>query len=225
MLATPGFQQLLQTNKFKSRVYALIIDEIHLLNSWGAGFRPLFQQIGFLRARFPSKTVLLGLTATLRRGKYKDSVFQFLGLDASKVHFIQRLNARPGVILRILTLRANTNTEHFPQLDWVLHEKGHVLIFCPSIWTGFQLAVYLWHLDPRSSIVNQTIRLFNSLNSTPYNLKTLQLLRENEHAKITIATDKLSVGVDIPNFEMVIIIDPVDLDDLWQKGGRVGCDF
>ena len=152
-------------------------------------------------------------------------MFQFLGLDASKVHFIQRLNARPGVILRILTLRANTNTEHFPQLDWVLHEKGHVLIFCPSIWTGFQLAVYLWHLDPRSSIVNQTIRLFNSLNSTPYNLKTLQLLRENEHAKITIATDKLSVGVDIPNFEMVVIIDPVDLDDLWQKGGRVGCDF
>lgn len=65
MLATPGFQQLLQTNKFKSRICALIIDEIHLLNSWGAGFRPHFQQIGFLRARFPSNTVLLGLTATL----------------------------------------------------------------------------------------------------------------------------------------------------------------
>lgn len=224
MLATPGFQQLLQTNKFKSRIYALVIDEIHLLNSWGASFRPLFQQIGFLRARFPSKTVLLGLTATLRRGKYKDSVFKFLGLDASKVHFIQRSNARPGVTLRIRTLRANTNTEHFPQLDWVLREKGHVLIFCPSIRTGFRLAVYLWHLDPRSAVVNQTIRLFNSLNSTSYNLKTLQILRENENAKITIATDKLSVGVDIPNFETVVVVDPVDLDDLWQKGGRVGRD-
>ena len=224
MLATPGFQQLLQTNKFKSRICALIIDEIHLLNSWGAGFRPHFQQIGFLRARFPSNTVLLGLTATLRKGKYKDNVFKFLGLDASKVHFIQRSNARPGVKLLIRTLRANTNTEHFPQLDWVLREKGHVLIFCPSIRTGFRLAVYLWHLDPRSAVVNQTIRLFNSLNSTSYNLKTLQLLRKNEHAKITIATDKLSVGVDIPNFETVVVVDPVDLDDLWQKGGWVGRD-
>jgi superfamily II DNA helicase RecQ len=62
---TPGFQQLLQTNKFKNRIYMLIIDEIHLLISWGAGFHPLFQQIGFLRARFPSDTVLVGLMATL----------------------------------------------------------------------------------------------------------------------------------------------------------------
>jgi superfamily II DNA helicase RecQ len=86
-----GFQQLLQTNRFKSRIYTytLVIDEIHLLNSWGAGFRPLFQQIGFFRARFPSNTVLLGLTATLRRGIYKANLFKFLGLDASKVHFIQ----------------------------------------------------------------------------------------------------------------------------------------
>ena len=91
MLATPGLHQLLQNNKFKSRIYALIVDEIHLLISWGAGFRPLFQQIGFLRARFPTGTTLLGLTATLRKGKYKDNVFKFLGLqDSLKVHYIQR---------------------------------------------------------------------------------------------------------------------------------------
>ena len=224
MLATSGFQQLLQTNKFKKRIYALIIDEIHLLISWGASFRPLFQQIGFLRARFPSDTVLLGLTATLRKNKFKESVFRFLGLQASKVHFIRRSNARPDVTLLIRTLRANTNTEHFPELDWVLREKGHALIFCPSIRTGFRLAVYLWHLDPKSAVVNQNIRLFNSLNSTEYNSKTLQLLQDNERAKITIATDKLSMGVDVPNFETVTVIDPIDLDDLWQKSGRVGRD-
>ena len=46
MLATPGFQQLLQTKRVKNRIYALIVNEIDLLNSWpgGAGFRPLFQQ-------------------------------------------------------------------------------------------------------------------------------------------------------------------------------------
>ena len=73
-LATPGLQQLLQTNKFKNRIYALIIDEIHLLISWGASFRRLFRQIAFLHARFPSDTILLGLTATLRMGKYTDSI-------------------------------------------------------------------------------------------------------------------------------------------------------
>ena len=53
------------------------------------------------------------------------------------------------------------------------------------------------------------MRLFNSLNSTAYNSKTLQLLQDNEHAKITIATDKLSVGVDVPNFETFTVLDPV----------------
>ena len=47
--------------------------------------------------------------ATLRKGKYTDSVFKFLGLQASKVYFIRH------VALLIRTLQANTNTEHFPE--------------------------------------------------------------------------------------------------------------
>ena len=97
MLATSGFQQLLQTNKFKNRIYTLIIDEIHLLISWKASFHPLFQQIVFLHAWFPSDTVLLGLTATLQKGKYTDSIFKFLCLQASKVYFIWWLNVHPDV--------------------------------------------------------------------------------------------------------------------------------
>ena len=37
----------------------------------------LFQQLGFLRARFPSDTVLLGLTATFWKDKYKDMCLIF----------------------------------------------------------------------------------------------------------------------------------------------------
>ena len=58
--------------------------------------------LGFLREQISSKTVLLGLTATLRRGKYKDNMLNFLGLDASKVHFIQRSNAGRGVISKVV---------------------------------------------------------------------------------------------------------------------------
>jgi len=74
MLSTPGFENLLQEKIFKQRVFGLIVDEIHLLNSWGAGFRPMFLQIGYIRAR--------------------DSVLKFLGLDREKIHLIQRSNAR-----------------------------------------------------------------------------------------------------------------------------------
>ncbi|RDB16714.1 ATP-dependent DNA helicase Q1 [Hypsizygus marmoreus] len=224
MLSTPGFQRLLDVKRFTDRVYALVVDEIHLLNTWGTGFRPEFRQIGFLRARFPTKTVFLGLTATLRKGKHTDAVCKFMGLHEGKYHFIRRSNARPDVQLIFRTLHAHKASERFPELDWVLRVKGKVLIFCASIRFGFRLAVYLWHLDPQSAILHNTIRLFNSLNSDNYNSTTLKLLEGNQASKITIATDKLSVGVDIADFQTVVIIDPRDLDDLWQKGGRVGRD-
>ena len=121
-------------------------------------------------------------------------------------------------------MRANQSSEHFPQLEWVLREKGKVLIFCPTIRTGFNLAVHLWHVDPKSAVLHQTIRLFNSLNETGYNTETFDLLRGSSSSKVTIATDKLSVGINIPDFETVVIIDPKDPDDLVQKGGRVGHD-
>lgn len=62
----------------------------------------------------------MGLTATLRKGRHTDSVLKFLGLDREKIHLIQRSNARHDVQISIRTIRANANTEHFPQLDWVL---------------------------------------------------------------------------------------------------------
>lgn len=114
------------------------------------------------------------------------------------------------------------SSEKFPQLDWILEAPGKILIFCPTIRYGFKLAVYLWHLDPRSALLHRNIRLFNSLNSPDYNHATISLLAGNIHSKITIATDKLSVGVDIPDFQTVIIIDPKNMDDMTQKGGRVG---
>ena len=52
MLSMPGFENLLQEKLFKQQVFGLIIDEIHLLNTWGAGFQPMFLQIGYIRARF-----------------------------------------------------------------------------------------------------------------------------------------------------------------------------
>ena len=224
MLSTQGFENMLQDKVFKERVIGLIIDEIHLLNTWGAGFRPTFLQIGYVHARFPTDTILMGLTATLRKGRHTDNVLKFLGLDHEKIHLIQRSNARHDVQIIIRTIHANANSEHFPQLDWILRAKENVLIFCTSIRVGFRLAVYLWHLDPKDAVLRNTIRLFNSLNSPAYNTKTLQLLQSNTAAKITISTDKLSVGIDVPNFETVVIIDPKDLDDLWQKGGKVGRD-
>lgn len=145
-----------------------------------------------------------------------------LGLIKGKYKFLRRSNARPEVQLIFRTLNASSASDRFPELDWVLTKPGKTLIFCSTIRFGFKLAVYLWYLDATNGVPNQTIWLFNSLNATEYNRQTLLLLNSTGTSKVTIATDKLSVGVDVSDFQTVVIIGPIDIDDLWQKGGRVG---
>jgi len=41
----------LDNETFSGRVYAMGVDEVHLLYFWGADFRPRFRQIGFVQAR------------------------------------------------------------------------------------------------------------------------------------------------------------------------------
>jgi hypothetical protein len=223
MLTSPGFGYLLESKTFQSRLCAIAVDEVHLLATWGDRFRPSFRQIGFMRPRFSRHIVMFALTATLQP-KHLPSICRQLGFHDGKYHLVRRSNARHNIQLIFRTLKATQATERFPQLDWVLKEPGKTLIFCPTIRFGFKLAIDLWHLDPQSAVRNNTIRLFNSLNSPTYNNQTLKLLEGNQQSRITIATDKLSVGVDISDFQTVIIIDPQDLDDLWQKAGRGGRD-
>ncbi|KAJ3506751.1 hypothetical protein NLJ89_g6696 [Agrocybe chaxingu] len=224
MLSSKGFEIILHSKIFQARLFAIAIDEVHLLNSWGTDFRPAFQQIAYMRARFQRRVILFAMTATLRKGKPMDSILGFLGFHSGGYDLHRRSNARPDIQLIFRTLNATQGSDRFPQLDWVLRETGKVLIFCPTIRFGFKLAVYFWYLDPRRAVLNQIIRLFNSLNSPEYNRQTLQLLEGTNKSTITIATDKLSVGVDVPDFQMVVIIEPKTLDDLWQKAGRVGRD-
>ncbi|KIM36099.1 hypothetical protein M413DRAFT_45619, partial [Hebeloma cylindrosporum] len=51
MLSTPGFGFLVDSKRFQARLYAIGIDEVHLLASWGETFRPAYRQIGYLRPR------------------------------------------------------------------------------------------------------------------------------------------------------------------------------
>ena len=214
MLATKELTALLSKPLFKKRLFALCVDEIYLLQRWGLSFHLAFLQIGHIRAQLPAKTIFIGLTATLAIGEPFKQVTTFLGLHERTYHLIRRSNARLDVWLLFRTLRSGRSSTVFPQFNWLLKESGHVLVFCPTISFVFKVAVYLWHLDPEGVISKQTIQLCNSLHSATYNSETLALLKGNRQSQLTITTDKLSVAT-------VVIIDPPDVDDLLQKGGRV----
>jgi superfamily II DNA helicase RecQ len=48
MLSTSGFGSLINCKIFQARLFAITVDEVHLLWTWGEEFRPAFCQIGFI---------------------------------------------------------------------------------------------------------------------------------------------------------------------------------
>ena len=68
-LKSKDYASALANPSFYRRIYALSVDEVHLLLTWGKSFRQPFRQIGLARSRLPDDTVLIALTATMRGGQ------------------------------------------------------------------------------------------------------------------------------------------------------------
>jgi superfamily II DNA helicase RecQ len=92
-LISDGFNGLLKDDSaFLCWVCLLVVDEAHILNTWGAAFRKVYRQIGWIRACLHD-VVLLALTATMRDRKPIENVCEFLGLHQGRFHLIRRSNA------------------------------------------------------------------------------------------------------------------------------------
>ncbi|KAI0746874.1 P-loop containing nucleoside triphosphate hydrolase protein [Daedaleopsis nitida] len=228
-LVSKGFEDLVKDSSFHQRIVAIGMDEAHLLNPWGLSFRKAFDQVGGTRTRFHPTPVLIALTATLRTGAPLQSVQTFLGLNPNRYHLIRRSNMRHDLRFLFRTMLSSPHAMTFPELDWVLTERRRVIIFCRTITVGFRVAVYLRvraELNDMPAVeVDQRVRMYNALNWDTYNIFTLDLMRSDGSSSwVTIATDTLSVGIDIATTDDVVLYDfelPPDTDSILQKAGRI----
>lgn len=225
-----NFSQLLTHESFLARVWVIGVDEIHLLDSWGASFRESFRQIGFVLARMPPSTVLIGVTATLVAGAPFTRVINFLGLEHLPYHKIHRSNIRKNLRLITQTLSMGITGLRFPNLDWLLQLPGRpkTLIFVKTIPLGDKIRTYLANCSQGSEeekIIR--FRTYSSLSCEDDNAETQRLmhLEGNSSTQFIIATDALIVGVDFRNVKYCVVIDAnQSLNDFMQKIGRIGCD-
>ncbi|KAJ3715175.1 P-loop containing nucleoside triphosphate hydrolase protein [Lentinula raphanica] len=223
-LKSEEFARALVNNTFFARLYALAVDEMHLLLTWGRSFRKPFQQIGLVRSRLPDGVVLMGLTATMRGGTALKNICQFLGLKSGEYHLIRRSNQRHDIQLVFQEITSPIEGSAFPELQWILRRNRKTVIFCHSISLGNCVHQFLYQCDKTLGgsplDVLSRIREYNSLSNT-YNEMTRMLMQSGD-CNIIIATSSLAVGVDIDNIEDVVVFgDPEDADQLLQMIGRI----
>ncbi|KAI1781695.1 P-loop containing nucleoside triphosphate hydrolase protein, partial [Ganoderma leucocontextum] len=228
-LSSKGFENLLLNTAFQRRVVALGVDEAHLLVTWGKSFRKKFEVIGPARVRFDFPPILIVLTATLRTGAHYHGVCTFLGLHHGHFHFIRRSNMRYDIRFLFRTVQSSSQGIRFPELDWLISEKRRVIVFCRTIAVSFRVAKYLMARVELSDCtdygtLDERIRMYTGLNWDSYDEQTLITVRSGAASWAVIATDTLSVGVDIIGTQDVVLYDfelPVDSDAILQKAGRI----
>ncbi|KAJ3786380.1 P-loop containing nucleoside triphosphate hydrolase protein [Lentinula aff. detonsa] len=223
-LRSKQYETALKHPSFYHRIYALVVDEVHLLLTWGKSFRKPFQQIGLARSRLPDSVVLIALTATMRGGYPFRTVCRFLGLKAAMYHPIRRSNQRHDIQLIFRDISSPPEGYNFPELDWILEGKRNTIVFCRSIRLGNRVHEYLYHRDKRMGgnpwTVSERLRQYNSL-SKEYNEHT-RVLMHSQKCHVVFATSTLAVGVDLAGIEDVVIYgDPEDVDQLLQMVGRI----
>ncbi|KAI1787621.1 P-loop containing nucleoside triphosphate hydrolase protein, partial [Ganoderma leucocontextum] len=224
-LTSPRFESLLQHSGFQSRVCALGVDEIHLLYSWGQGFRQSFRQLGHSRARFRRDARFIGTTATLLSGHPEETILSFLGLRYGEFYLLRRSNVRHNVQTIFRTSTRGLGGWTFPDLRWIVQDRRKTVIHCRTTAQSFRVAIYLWLLCPPSSDRAKRVRMYNALNWPSYNTETRRLMEHDPDAQIIVATASFMVGLDLPNIADVVIIGAlVSADEHIQWEGRPGRD-
>lgn len=203
---------------FSSRLCALGIDEVHLVQDWGdSSFRESFRHIALVHARMPRGTTLVGLTATLLAGQETTELLKTLALTPGNFFFQRRSNIRRDVQDIYRVLRHGLAGWTFPDLDWVVEGDRKTIVYCSNFALCFRLRVYYHYKAP-----HKAIRIYNSLCFPTYNAETRRLFVEDPSTQVIIATDALVVGIDFPNVEDVIDLDCKHPNHGKQRKGRAG---
>ncbi|KAJ6524201.1 P-loop containing nucleoside triphosphate hydrolase protein [Mycena capillaripes] len=78
-LREKAWREITASEVFRANIVYGCVDEAHLINEWGAEFRPQFKHVGsFFRGRLPSSASVMALSATLEPGAPSNNLIPYL---------------------------------------------------------------------------------------------------------------------------------------------------
>ncbi|EEB88771.1 hypothetical protein MPER_13216 [Moniliophthora perniciosa FA553] len=225
-LREPDWYRIMNSTSFRSNIIFGCAEEAHLIDEWGLTFRPLFRHIGtFLRGRLPSSISHFALTATLPPGPSTTSVCSSLGFQEGSFKFIRRSNERPNTKIIVKQLTSPIGGSKFPQLLEYLNEGRKTIIHVRTIELSYRVFLFLFNHAPDGTNPLRRIRTFNSLATSTYNKKTIDLINNDSEFQVVIATKAFTNGIHAK-----ALVDSISLgtsetqNESEQAGGRVGRD-
>ncbi|KAG6818625.1 hypothetical protein H0H93_003378 [Arthromyces matolae] len=203
-LASPPLDAVIRNDFFRKNIALLGIDEAHVLVPWGVEFRTAYQRVSDLHKRLPEGVPLVVVTATLSPGAPYDSLCSALDLRKGEFHSLRLSCERPNIKTVILPAGHSLAGQAFPVIKWVFQSKRKAVVYCRTLELGFRVARYGWSLFPSDATRLLNVRVWNSLSSSDYNQKTLEIFRQQESTCIIVASIGFGMGMDLPNIDYSI---------------------
>ncbi|KAK7031989.1 P-loop containing nucleoside triphosphate hydrolase protein [Favolaschia claudopus] len=218
-----AWRSITASDTFRANAVYGCLDEVHLVNEWGASFRPLFKRVGaFFRGSLPSTISVMGLSATLQPGAPTDSICKSLGFSGNDFYLLRLSNERPNTQFIMEALVNGVGSTEFPQLLPYLNSGRKGIIHCVAIDDLFRVYMYLWNSLPEGLHRLRRIRTYHSIRTSDYNKETIRLLEDDPMCQVVIATIAFANGVHAPSLLDSYSIGIPDPDALKQQGGRAG---
>lgn len=208
-----------------SNIFMVVVDECHSITEWGYTFRDAYLHIGDFISKLKHKPVLCACSATISADSI-DIIRDSLHMDKPAV--LRSDLRRNNLILlkkavtcnkKTLEARLEFRIKKLCKLIDKYHKDGSVLIFAQT--TTYVDALY----NILGEIYPGDVTRYHSRIKPERRKKQLLFDFLQGKRKIMIATSAFSMGIDVPDIELVVHFNaPISMTDYIQQIGRAGRD-
>ncbi|KAK5820997.1 P-loop containing nucleoside triphosphate hydrolase protein [Linnemannia elongata] len=201
---------------WRKRLFAIVVDEAHCIDSWGGSFRQEYGRIGELRSMVPRETPFLATSATLPP-QVLENIKKRLHFRPD-THIVNVGNDRPNIKFIVIEFQYPMNS--FQDLKFLMDFKKTIVYFNtrPDAERARRYLLQELCLD------SNKIAVYHSIKSEKLKADVLERFRKDK-VLILLATEAVGMGCDINNIARVVQYGiPQSLASLIQRLGRAARD-
>ncbi|KLO06377.1 P-loop containing nucleoside triphosphate hydrolase protein [Schizopora paradoxa] len=216
-------KSILSSNDFSKNIKAIIIDECHVVESWGAKFRSIYRDVGDLRAFVPMGVPILATTATLTPSS-QQFIAGLLNINLDAAFYLNLGNDRPNIAYSVKRVSSPEDFDSLKEFFEKAYEKAED-IEQTLIYINERLSTQIACKRIRSWLppaLRHTVCFFHAGRHQRGKRRVLRAFQRGKY-RVAVATEAAGMGTDIPNIARVIQLGVTDSLSTWlQRAGRAG---
>jgi len=226
LLRNPNMKKFYVDEKFRDRVFGVLVDEAHVIHEWSENFRKDFGELKTFRVILGGGVPGWAFSATFTDAIFK-TVYKTLSFGTSRSFWgIDVGVERPNLMQLVYPMCSPATTfrsliQFVPSGAETAGSIPKTIIFFHSVQATRDACLAIQALLPRH--LHKCIQPFASPDEESTKTQRLKNLRDGV-VRVLCCTVAAGMGCDIPDIEVAVIYGVDSFVSFVQKGGRAGRD-